>query len=549
MLEKSRKGVAATGLSNVDVVEGYIEQLPFADGEFDAVISNGVINLTPAKSDVFGGIKRVLKAGGGSALSFGRQGPSAGIVVAGLLACSAARAEPSLATAPLGGRSQLLGGTGVALGQDGAAPFLNPAAMTRIDDHRLAFSVKLYQWTRAYYDGLVELPDGWEGEVPGLKTKRNRFQGVPSTFCAFLTLKGLVPDTSEGFWGDVRGEAGRTKLGICGASIERSSIDIPAVGGAETTDGTTTAASLSVGSRWQRFSIGPSISYQLNSMWSFGVSVHGVWTQVANDWALNAMRLVEPEPELASLSRSSRGRSLDGQTTFGLLYTWRDQSWGVSLRLPAVHFEGKSVANRTDHDPDGAARLVLAEGGFVAKPPVVIRVGTGKDGVSSRMEFDVAYYFGSANTVVSDLSETNYSDGPAEHSQNTQRWAGHDTISFSLGGEFKLSNKLSLLGGLELSPALLEELPRRDPLIVGTRTNSVSWAMGMGSYGPGSELLFGARIGYEWGQMAAPRFEGEDFGIVERRAWETLLILSGSVSLKAFQRAVDDISELAPTME
>ena len=71
--------------------------------------------------------------------------------------------------------------------------------------------------------------------------------------------------------------------------------------------------------------------------------------------------------------------------------------------------------------------------------------------------------------------------------------------------------------------------------------------MGFGSYGPGTELLLGTRIGYEWGQMAAPRFEGNDFGIVERRAWETLLIVSGSVSLKAFRRAVDGISELGPT--
>ncbi|MGQ0847568.1 MAG: methyltransferase domain-containing protein [Actinomycetota bacterium] len=33
--------------------EGHIEDLPFAAGSFDAVISNGVINLAPDKRRVF----------------------------------------------------------------------------------------------------------------------------------------------------------------------------------------------------------------------------------------------------------------------------------------------------------------------------------------------------------------------------------------------------------------------------------------------------------------------------------------------------------------
>lgn len=64
MLEKGKKSVAATGLSHVEFVKGFIEALPFADDQFDAVISNGVINLTPAKPEVFAGIKRVLKPAG-----------------------------------------------------------------------------------------------------------------------------------------------------------------------------------------------------------------------------------------------------------------------------------------------------------------------------------------------------------------------------------------------------------------------------------------------------------------------------------------------------
>jgi len=44
--------------------EARIEQLPFDDASFDAVISNGVINLSPDKQRVFAEAARVLRPGG-----------------------------------------------------------------------------------------------------------------------------------------------------------------------------------------------------------------------------------------------------------------------------------------------------------------------------------------------------------------------------------------------------------------------------------------------------------------------------------------------------
>ena len=64
MLEKARASAAAMGADNVRFVEGEVEQLPFADGSFDVVISNGVIDLVPDKDAVFGELFRVLAPGG-----------------------------------------------------------------------------------------------------------------------------------------------------------------------------------------------------------------------------------------------------------------------------------------------------------------------------------------------------------------------------------------------------------------------------------------------------------------------------------------------------
>lgn len=68
-LEKARHHRDAAGLSNVRFERGKIEDLPFQDDQFDVVISNGVINLSPAKSRVFQEVSRVLRSGGSFAIS------------------------------------------------------------------------------------------------------------------------------------------------------------------------------------------------------------------------------------------------------------------------------------------------------------------------------------------------------------------------------------------------------------------------------------------------------------------------------------------------
>jgi arsenite methyltransferase len=64
MLQKASENQAASGLSNVEFVKGYVEEPPFEPESFDCVMSNGVVNLTPDKGCVFAAVRRLLKPGG-----------------------------------------------------------------------------------------------------------------------------------------------------------------------------------------------------------------------------------------------------------------------------------------------------------------------------------------------------------------------------------------------------------------------------------------------------------------------------------------------------
>ncbi len=64
MLKQAKISLKKTSLENVTFQEASAEQLPFPDGTFDVVISNGVFNLIPDKAKALREVKRVLKLSG-----------------------------------------------------------------------------------------------------------------------------------------------------------------------------------------------------------------------------------------------------------------------------------------------------------------------------------------------------------------------------------------------------------------------------------------------------------------------------------------------------
>jgi ubiquinone/menaquinone biosynthesis C-methylase UbiE len=69
MLELARANAAEAGVTNVEFVKGYIEEMPLGDASVDVIISNCVINLAGDKQKVLSEAARVLKPDGRFAVS------------------------------------------------------------------------------------------------------------------------------------------------------------------------------------------------------------------------------------------------------------------------------------------------------------------------------------------------------------------------------------------------------------------------------------------------------------------------------------------------
>jgi ubiquinone/menaquinone biosynthesis C-methylase UbiE len=64
MIHKSIENNKKLGFTNVEFVQGDIEEMPLPDNNFDVIVSNCVLNLVPDKNKAFAQMMRVLKPGG-----------------------------------------------------------------------------------------------------------------------------------------------------------------------------------------------------------------------------------------------------------------------------------------------------------------------------------------------------------------------------------------------------------------------------------------------------------------------------------------------------
>lgn len=64
MLERARSAAAAAGVSNLELSQADVEQLPLSDASIDVALVNGIFNLNPNRTAIFRELARVVRPGG-----------------------------------------------------------------------------------------------------------------------------------------------------------------------------------------------------------------------------------------------------------------------------------------------------------------------------------------------------------------------------------------------------------------------------------------------------------------------------------------------------
>jgi hypothetical protein len=472
-----------------------------------------------------------------------------------------AQAQATYGSAPIGGRSALMGGTGIALGRDGAGPFLNPATMGHIDDSGVAFSVNFYSFQSSHLSGFhqpgpVDANRYGALSLPNTSLDTSRVDALPSTLCLFLTI---------GPWGDKAPidqreprphRKGHEKLAACIASPERMQLSATAQAYAGDSVGLHASQALSVSQFWNRVYVGPSYSIYVSDDVAVGASLFGVGTIASSTWSIDT--LVQDTLGNGVSSAYDTGASaysVDLAAVLGLLWHIDDrQVLGLSLSTPSLHALGhyQGTTSLQAIDATSNATLTTSSGDYQAPPPMRIGVGLGGDLGTVRVEGDATAYIPVVKLASANVATQQTTLVGRTTSSNTIAQSltvpGRPIVDAALGIEGFLSPTFSLLAGASTDLSALQPLPSSPEVgtLAESRMNRVTASFGIGSYGDGSELLLGTQLSYGWGQSIAvnPYVSPPSLALVDQKTFGAMIVVAGGVSLSAFKRTLKDLGNV-----
>jgi hypothetical protein len=474
------------------------------------------------------------------------------VALASLFACDAARAQGSYRSMPTGGRSALMGNTGVALARDGAAPFLNPATIVDIGETRVALSFNFYSVTTTSLHGL-HAPRAPGSELGRTQLTDLRADALPSTFCLFFTIGPELERVTK----DALAER---KLAFCVGTSERRDLFLTETASARGPNGQATLHLASLERRWGRVHVGPTYGRSFGEHLAVGASLHLVDTSSTAVTTASASGLGGPGTASTYASTVS-ATSYDLQMLLGATLRFdRHTTLALAAAPPSLHVAGNMDASEhTQSLAPGTsdfARTRAGEGTFMAPLPARVALGIGRWTPKLRIEADLTYFFPLAAGLRSDLDVRSVTQVGSVATDRTARETTEDrfvgVLDSAVGAEAFLSETISLLGGFATDFGALTRLGADPPLgsVATTREQRFVASLGLGSYGTGSELLFGAQLALSRGQaLVADSFSVPGaLAPVERNSTTVLFVVAGSTSLRQIRHALDDLRRTLPSV-
>jgi hypothetical protein len=472
---------------------------------------------------------------------------------------SSALAQGNDLLAPTGGRSALMGNTGVSLARDGSAPFYNPATIVRIRDERLAFSVNFYSLGLTYFSdwhqpGEVDQDRFGDRNLGGTGLLESAFRALPTSLCLFFTLEDLAEISTLGEGKSGEEEVPGKKLAICFASLESEDVDLQAIGFQGETEAGITTQAQSIQRRWNRIYVGPTYSLYLNDQLAIGGSVQVVYSYQSFGLNSSSLSVGSDGSSIAStLGTSGSGRSFELTAVLGATYRFDNVTLGASVRVPSLHVMGKydGTFNRSDTVDQNETVVADGTGTMYSAPPTRLGLGVGFAWDRLTLELNTALSLPIQHALRASVDvNTNTIEADrvsVERSHEDYEIPSHTTVNPSVGFEYFLSSGLSLLGGFAANFTALSPLAPVNSIgnIIQARMSHLTASFGLGSYWEGGELLFGIQLDYGWGQSLAvnPYVLPNDWSIVDTRNYALTFVISGATSLKSIVRMVKTIAD------
>jgi hypothetical protein len=310
-----------------------------------------------------------------------------------------ASAQSNYRLAPIGGRSQLLGGTGMVYGRDATASFLNPATAVLVDDERLSFSVNFYQMSfvyapRWYEPGPIDREKFGNLELSSSTMTDLEFNALPSSLCIFFRA-GDVPFLRR----EKDPRIGEARMGLCFATTQSQSFNFAAEGFSEEKATSVTRQAQTLSQSYTRFAAGPTYAMHVTRALSIGASLHASLSSHRSLLAGSATTYgSSPAPINSMFYGGSRGDSFQLEGLVGATMRWGKQTVGLSVKSPSVHVYGVGGANQQAHfDGAGSGTSVIsATGSFVSRSPMRVGIGSGLEASWGQAEFNAFYSHRSA---------------------------------------------------------------------------------------------------------------------------------------------------------
>jgi hypothetical protein len=468
-----------------------------------------------------------------------------------------AMAQGNYRLAPVGGRTTLVGGTGLAFGRDSASAFLNPATIVRVDAGRLAFSVNFYSVSvvtaeRWYQPGPVDRARFGEVQTDDASITNADFDALPGSLCLFFRMAD-IPLLARATSKDLRERQAR--LGLCLATVQSSNYAFNAEDYARSGPFGRTRQAGSIRQTFRRFAVGPSYAMYVDDHLALGASLHFSRASFRS-FIDNSTTTFGPGPAPINSGyfATSRGDSHELNATLGATYRMGNQTVAISVEAPSLHLFGSGgLHNYTHYDGHSAGAATAntaAAGSFTAQTPLRVGIGTGYEAAWGSAELNVSFHVPVGGAYEAKLAGRAYESGPAgtvDRPVSLDLLArSRGVVNIGVGGEVFLTPRVSFLGGVSTD---LSSVPNgalgKDPMsYYPANTDRIAASFGYGSHGEGGDLLIGGELSYGWGERLAvnPYQLPSRLETTDERTYALLLVIAGSTSFKNIRRAVDDVT-------